>query len=164
MVDVNDDDDGWKELVTDVDAFYNEETQPEVQGRVVSLTQMVLARRDTLVAILSLTKPCKAVKGSGDEKEEVELAPGQTIGVVVKHKLQDLPTMLDNQCEVRIKAKEKVTLDNGNTLWRYSVKFRGQRTGIGAVSAATSSAATSSAAPKAPKDPEKEAKKALEAF
>lgn len=120
----------WKDLVTDVDAFYNEETDPDVQGKVLSITQMVLAGRDTLVAVLKLTAPCKAVKGSGDAKEEVELPAGGIIGVVVKHKLADLPSFVDNQVEAIISAQKKIIVKGGNTMWVYKLRFRGRRAGF----------------------------------
>lgn len=122
----------WKLLVTDVDGFWNEETQPLVSGRVVSTTIMELARRQTPVAILLLTADCKAVKGSKEEKEEIELKIGQAIGVVIKHKLQDLYRCVENQNEVQIKAKEKIGLDNGNTLWRYAMRYKGSLSPIAA--------------------------------
>ncbi len=117
----------WQELVTDVDAFYNEETQPQIRGKVVSITIMDLANRETEVAVILLTAPAKAVKGKGKEKETVLLEPGQSIGVVVKHKLKDLYSFVQNQNEVEITAKEKITLENANTMWRYGIKFRGRR-------------------------------------
>jgi hypothetical protein len=120
----------WKDLVTDVDAFYNEETDPDVQGKVLSITQMTLAGRDTMVAVLKLTAPCTAVKGSGDKKEEIELPVGGVIGVVVKHKLADLPSFVDNQVEAIISAKKKIQVGQGNTMWTYAVRFRGRRTGF----------------------------------
>ncbi len=120
----------WKDLVTDVDAFYNEETDPDVQGKVLSITQMALANRDTMVAVLKLTAPCRAVKGSGDAKEEIELPVGGIIGVVVKHKLADLPSFVDNQVEAIISAKKKIVVKGGNTMWTYAVRFRGRRAGF----------------------------------
>ncbi len=143
MVDHNQEDD-WKELVTDVDGFYNEETQPIVRGKVVSITEMVLARRETMVAVLLLTAPCKAVTGSKDDKKTIDLEVGQAIGVVIKHKLADIPSFLENQCEVEIKAKTKIELDNGNTLWRYAIRFRGRRAGLAAASAKPSARASNS--------------------
>lgn len=115
----------WKDLITDVDGFWNEENQPMVQGKVVSTTMMVLARRETMVAIIQLTAPAKGVQGSKDEKEVVDLEPGQAIGVVIKHKLQDLYRCVENQNEVQIRAKDKIDLDNGNTLWRYGLRYTG---------------------------------------
>lgn len=115
----------WKDLITDVDGFWNEENQPMVQGTVVSTTMMVLARRETMVAIIQLTAPAKGVQGSKDEKEIVDLEPGQAIGVVIKHKLQDLYRCVENQNEVQIRAKGKIDLDNGNTLWRYAMRYTG---------------------------------------
>lgn len=117
----------WQDLVTDVDGFWNEESCPNVKGKLVSITEMELARRPTIVAVIMLTAPAKGVIGSKDEKQTVDLEPGQAIGVVVKHKLQDLYSMLQNQCEVDITAKEKITLENGNQLWRYAIRYRGQR-------------------------------------
>jgi hypothetical protein len=163
MVDTKQDsEDDWKELVTDVDGFYNEETQPIVRGKVVSITEMVLARRETMVAVLLLTAPCKAVTGSKDEKKVLDLEVGQAIGVVIKHKLADMPSFLENQCEVEIKAKNKIDLDNGNSLWRYAIRFRGRRAGL-----AVASAKPSAPSPKSEgstKDPEASAKGAMEQF
>jgi hypothetical protein len=124
---MNEQNQDWQDLVTDVDGFWNEESSPRVTGKLVSITEMMLARRPTIVAVILLSKPCKGVIGSKDEKETIDLEPGQAIGVVVKHKLQDLYSMLQNQCDVDITAKDKITLDNGNTLWRYAIRYRGQR-------------------------------------
>lgn len=116
-----------QELVNDVDAFYNEETDPDIEGKVVGITEMLLARRPTQVAIILLTAAAKAVKGSKDSKETVDLGIGDAIGVVIKHKLQDLNSMLEHQCWVEIRAKEKISLDNGNSMWRYALRSRGRR-------------------------------------
>lgn len=120
----------WKDLVTDVDAFYNEETDPNIQGKVLSITEMTLANRQTQVAVLKLTAPAKAIKGSKDAKETIELPTGGIIGVVLKHKLADLPSMVDNQCEVMIQALDKIEVKGGNTMWRYKLRFRGRRAGF----------------------------------
>lgn len=127
----------FQDLVTDVDAFYNEETDPNVMGKVLSITEMELAGRDTLVAVLKLTAPCQAVKGKGSAKETVNLEVGQMLGVVIKHKLQDIHSMVDNQCELMLSAKEKIPVPGGKTMWKYAVRFRGRRTGL-AERAATS--------------------------
>jgi hypothetical protein len=149
--------DGWEDIITDVDAFYNEETCPVVTGKVTSITNMKLAGRDTEVAVILLTKPCKGVTGKKEDKEEVQLEPGQAIGVVVKHKLTDLYSMLPNQCEVEITAKDKLTLDNGNTMWRYGLRCRGRRVLNAAPRAQP-------AAPAQTESPEREASKAMAAF
>lgn len=120
----------WKDLVTDVDAFYNEETDGDIQGKVLSITEMVLAGRATQVAVLKLTAPAKAVKGSKEKKETVDLDVGGIIGVVLKHKLADLPSMVDNQCEVMISALKKIPTKDGNEMWTYKLRFRGRRAGF----------------------------------
>lgn len=121
------DNDDWKELVTDVDGFWDEDEQAVVQGKVASITEMELAGRSTSVAVLILTAECKAVTGSRKDKKTITLGIGEAIGVVLKHKLADIPSMADNQCEVRIEAKEKITLPNSNTMWRYGIRYRGRR-------------------------------------
>lgn len=153
MVDHNNYEDDWKDLVTDVDGFWNEETQKTVQGKVVSITEMELAGRETLVAVLQLTKKCDAVTGSKKEKKTITLEPGQAIGVVIKHKLADMPSFVDNQCEVQITAKDKIDLNNSNTMWRYAIRFRGRRAGF----------ATASAKPAAPRPSSARSSKADEA-
>jgi hypothetical protein len=122
------DEQDWVSVVEDIDGFWDEDEQPRVQGKVMGISTMVLARRETMVAILMLSKPCVAVVGSGKEKVKTTLEPGQAIGVVVKHKLSSLYSMVDNHCEVAIEAREKITLDNGNTMWRYAIAHRGRRT------------------------------------
>lgn len=158
----NSKEDDWKELVSDVDGFYNEETDPEIQGKVSSITEMQLAGRDTLVAVIILTAPCRAVTGAGDEKKEIELLPGQAVGVVIKHKLGDLPSFVDENCEVQIKAKDKIKVPGGKTMWRYAVRFRGRRTGLAAAGAKTAARPAPQASET--KDAEKEAKAALESY
>jgi hypothetical protein len=156
----------WQLLITDVDGFWNEETQPLVQGKVVSTTIMMLARRETPVAILQLTAPAKGVQGSKDEKETIDLVAGQAIGVVIKHKLQDLYRCVENQNEVQIKAKEKIDLDNGNTLWRYVMRYKGRLSPIAAPGTPTADRMPSATqAPKgADKKAEADAKAAMDNF
>lgn len=121
--------DGWNDLVTDVDGFWNEESKSIVQGRVASIVTMNLGLGETLVAIVSLTAPCAAVKGSGEEKEEIQLEAGQAIGVVIKHKLTELDSFVENQNEVRIEALKKIAIPNSKkTLWTYRIQFQGRRT------------------------------------
>lgn len=131
MVDVNKSaagNDGWNNLVTDVDGFWNEESKAIVQGRVVSIVIMNLGLGDTLVAIVSLTAPCAAVKGSGEEKEEIQLEAGQAIGVVIKHKLSELDSFVENQNEVKIEALKKIPIPGTRkTLWTYRIQFKGRR-------------------------------------
>lgn len=150
----------WQDLVTDVDGFWDEEKSPKIKGKLVSITNMVLARRETEVAIVVLLEPCKGVKGSKDERETLDLEPGQALGVVVKHKLRDLYSMLPNQCDVELIAKEKISLDNGNTLWRYGIKWRGQRV----LNAAPRSQNTARAGASSSGDPEADAEKAMSGF
>lgn len=154
----------WKDLITDVEGFWNEETSPIVQGKVVSTTVMELARRQTPVAILQLTAPCKGVAGSKDEKEEVDLAVGQAIGVVIKHKLQDLYRCVENQNEVKIKAKEKIELDNGNTLWRYAMRYKGSLSPIAALGSPSADRPSPAGSGKKGKTPEQEASDAMDDF
>lgn len=146
----------WQDLVTDVDAFWNEETCQQVRGKLVSITNMVLDSRETDVAVILLTEPCKGVKGKGDAKEEVTLEPGEAIGVVIKHKLRDLWSMLDNQCEVDIVAKEKIKLTGSRTMWRYGIRWRGRRTTTAGSGSGSASGARSSSP-----DPEKSAEEAI---
>ena len=134
----------WKSAVLDVDAFWNEETAPVVQGRVANIVEMQLANRPTIVAIVQLTKPCKGVTGSKREKKEVALEVGQYLGVVVKHKLAIIERMVENQNEVAIKAVGKDTLENGNTLWMYDVKYRGALSRLAAPRTRTSAPSNAS--------------------
>lgn len=121
--------DGWNDLVTDVDGFWNEESGAVVQGRMTSIVTMNLGLGETLVAIIALTAPCAAVKGSGEAKEEIELQTGQAIGVVIKHKLVELDSFIDNQNEIRIQALKKIPIPGTKkTLWTYKVSFKGRRT------------------------------------
>lgn len=132
MVEVNKSvggDGGWNDLVTDVDGFWNEESKAVVMGRVASIVTMNLGLGETLVAIIALTAPCAAVKGSGEEKEEIQLEAGQAIGVVIKHKLAELDSFVENQNEVKIEALKKIPIPNSKkTLWTYRIQFKGRRT------------------------------------
>lgn len=148
---------GWQDQIDDVEGFWNEETQSLICGIVVSTTVMTLANRETPVAILKLTAPCKAVKGKKKEQETIELQKGDAIGVVIKHKLQNLYRCVENQVEVAIKAKEKVDLDGGNTMWRYAMKTRGVLSRFAPPSSPTADRAGR-------KNPESEADKAFAEF
>lgn len=124
----NDNTTDFVDIIEDIDGFWDEDLQKLVQGKVMGINLMLLANRETMVAIIMLTAPCKAVVGSKSDKEEITLEPGQAIGVVVKHKLSSLYTMVQNNCEVKIEAREKITLPNANTMWRYAIACRGRRT------------------------------------
>lgn len=125
----------WQDLVTDVDGFWNEEGPEDdkvnniVQGRVMGIVTMDLGLGDTLVAVVALTAPTAAVKGSGDAKEEILLETGQAIGVVIKHKLRELESFVENQNEVKIVALKKIRIPNSTkTMWTYKIQFKGKRT------------------------------------
>lgn len=119
----------WQDLVTDSDGFWNEESKAVVQGRMSNIVTMDLGLGETLVALIALTAPCAAVKGSGDKKEEIMLETGQTIGVVIKHKLRELESFVENQNELKIEALKKLKLpDSTKTMWTYRIQFKGRRT------------------------------------
>ncbi len=119
----------WQDLVTDVDGFWNEESKAIVQGRVSSIVTMDLGLGATLVAIVALTAPCAAVKGSGDDKQEIELVTGQAIGVVLKHKLMEMESFVENQNEIKLEALKKIGLPGKKkTMWTYRIQFKGKRT------------------------------------
>lgn len=75
---------------------------------------------------IKLTKPCDAVKYSGDgeerESEEVTAEPGDVVMLDANKALEDVTGQIGK--EIFAKYVEKVDLDSGGTFWRMIVKVK----------------------------------------
>lgn len=106
----------------DIDAWYNPEFAPLIEGQIVGhkvLTEVEKGKkvkRDVVVMLLS--KPCQV---KGQDGKPVTVEAGKFLGIGIRFKLIPLLEYVENKGIVRVVAIGKENIGGGHTMWKFDI-------------------------------------------
>lgn len=119
---------GFTEAAPDVDGWFKAEKGAVFYGQIVGhmMVNGDNGKRD--VVMVRLAQPCKGY-GRDDENGRM-LEKGEVLGVSVSAKLKPMLLYVEKRGHVWCQAIEKIKLGGNKTLWKYDLRFKGQKAAL----------------------------------